>query len=264
MRGDGRKVKSAVMEEMYQKHPTGEGTFTMEVLAPPAQGKCWGKQTPAKLFFADRSCAIKNFFYSFHPVNYWSGLCTCDTTVTQAVNLIPLWWDSTQCQAQCGHCLSPVRTLGTCTLTSEGIQRARNSCCQVLHQPHHTSDQQSAEIHYFPLVTAKLPFHVKLQLSFIEWFVLIELTAFVSSPQLCPSQGLKGMQGLIFQRCLSGMKERKQWLSTEYPKQHSTNLNANQVIILLESHFIWKSYFCVCIMPVLKLSTQLKTEGLFL
>lgn len=40
---------------------------------------------------------------SSHPMNYLSGLCTCDTTVTQAVNLIPLWWDSSQCQAQCGQ-----------------------------------------------------------------------------------------------------------------------------------------------------------------
>ncbi|KAM4775746.1 adipogenesis regulatory factor isoform 1-T1 [Cyanocitta cristata] len=35
-RGDGRKVKSGVMEEMLQKHPTEEGAFTTEVLAPPA------------------------------------------------------------------------------------------------------------------------------------------------------------------------------------------------------------------------------------
>lgn len=160
----------------------------------------------------------------------------------------------------------PSEDLGTWTLTSEGIQQARNRCCQVLHQPCHTSDQKSAENHFFPQVIAKLPFHVKLQLSFIEWFALTELTAFVISPQICPSQGLKGMQGLVFQRCLSGMKKRKQWLSTEYPKQHSTNLNANQVIIHLKSNFIWKSYFCVYIMHVLKLnsqSTQLKTEGLF-
>lgn len=142
--------------------------------------------------------AMKNFFYSSYPVNYLSGLCTCDITVTQAVNLISLWKDSTQCQVQCGHHLSPVTTLGTCTLTSEGIQWARNSCCQALNQPSHK--QQSAENHFFPLVTAKLPYRVKLQLSFIEWFVLIELTAFASSPQLCPSQGLKGMQGLIFSK----------------------------------------------------------------
>lgn len=119
---------------------------------------------------------------------------------------------------------------------------------------------------FFPLVTAKLPCYVKLQFGFIEWFVLIELIAFASSPQLCPSQGLKGMRGLVFQRCLPGMKERKQWLFTEYPKQHSSNLNANQVIIHLKSRFIWKSYFCLCIMHVLKLnsqSTQLKTKGLF-
>lgn len=136
--------------------------------------------------------AIKNFFYSSHPVNYLSGARTCDTTATQARNLIPLWWDSTQCQVQRGHHLSSVATLGPGTATSEGIQWARNSCCQVLHQPHHTNDQQSAENHFFPLVTAKLPYHVKLQLSFIEWFVLIELPAFASSPQLCPSQGHAG------------------------------------------------------------------------
>lgn len=40
MRGDGRKVKSGMMEEMHQKHPTGEGIFTMEVLPPPAPCKC--------------------------------------------------------------------------------------------------------------------------------------------------------------------------------------------------------------------------------
>lgn len=39
MRGDGRKVKSGMMEEMLQKHRT-EGAFATGVLAPPAPGKC--------------------------------------------------------------------------------------------------------------------------------------------------------------------------------------------------------------------------------
>lgn len=99
--------------------------------------------------------AIKNFFHSSHPVNHLSELCPCDAPVAQAVNLIPLWEDRTQCQVQCGHCLSPVTTLGTCTLTSEGIQWARNNCCQGLHQPRHKSDQQSAENHFFSTCDSK-------------------------------------------------------------------------------------------------------------
>lgn len=39
-RGDGRKVKIGMMEEMLQKHRTEEGAFATGVLAPPAPGKC--------------------------------------------------------------------------------------------------------------------------------------------------------------------------------------------------------------------------------
>lgn len=199
-------------------------------------------------------------------MNYLSGLCTCDTTVTQAVNLIPLWWDSSQCQAQCGQSV-PSDDTGHLHSDLWGDPMSQE---QLLPSVASISPYKWPTKCWNPLFfpcNSKTSLPCKTAVK-VYWVICSDRAHSLCSylPQLCPSQGLKGMQGLIFQRCLSGMKERKQWLSTENPKQHSTNLNANQIIIHLKSHFIWKSYFCVCIMHVLKLnsqSTQLKIEGLF-
>lgn len=54
----------------WVKHPTGEGAFTREVLAPPAPGKCWGNPTLAKSFFADKSWSGQSRI-SFTHLTLW-------------------------------------------------------------------------------------------------------------------------------------------------------------------------------------------------
>lgn len=73
----------------------------------------------------------------------------------------------------------------------------------MLPQLYRTNDQQNAEKHwvFFPLVTAKLTYRVKLQLSFIKGFVLIQFIAFESPPppiMFLPSA--KGHAGLGFSK----------------------------------------------------------------